>query len=145
MGPPDELTEKVASALSGAAPAAARTATAVAPEDPSELIGEVLDVINDAKTGGLAGFVKQFQDRGLGDIVSGWIGTGHNPPISPAQVQAALGSQQLGLLAGKTGLSLPDLAAKLAIILPIIVDDLTPDGLVPPAGSPLNAALDWLD
>lgn len=118
---------------------------AVAAEDRSRLIGNLLELIDDPETGGLAGLVKRFQDKGLGDLIAGWISTGHNPSISPSQVETVLGSQLLGRLAGKTGLSLPELTAKLAIILPTVVDDLTPDGVVPQTPSPLNRALDWLD
>lgn len=118
---------------------------AVAAEDRSRLIGNLLEFIDDPETGGLAGLVKRFQDKGLGDLIAGWISTGHNPPISPSQVETVLGSQLLGQLAGKTGLSLPELTAKVAMILPTVVDDLTPDGLVPQTPSPLNRALDWLD
>ena len=34
----------------------------------------------------LAGLVGAFQKKGLGDVISGWISTGPNPPISAAQV-----------------------------------------------------------
>ena len=143
MGMLDDLTAKVTSALSGAA-ASAGTSTAVASEDPSVLIAHVLELINSPQMGGVEGLVQRFQDRGLGKVVAGWVSTGPNPPISPAQVETVLGSQQLGLLAGKTGLSLPELTGKLAIILPIIVDHLTPDGKVPSLGSLFATALDWL-
>ena len=115
--------------------------TAVASD---ELIGHLLELINSPAMGGVAGLVKRFQDRGLGNLVAGWIGSGPNPPIAPAQVETILGSQQLGLLAGKTGLSLPELTKKLATILPRIIDHLTPDGKVPSAAALFTTALDWL-
>lgn len=127
-------------ARSGAA-AAGGTATAVAPDD---LVGHVLELINSPAVGGMAGLVKRFQERGLGDVVSGWVGTGPNPPISPAQVETVLGSQQLGVLAGRTGLSLPELGSKLATLLPLIIDHLTPDGNVPSVAGLFTTTLDWL-
>lgn len=136
MGPVEEITAQV---TRGA------TATAVAPEDLSGLVGNVLQMIDDPGTGGLAGLVRQFQDKGLGTLVAGWIGTGHNPPISPAQIQTVLDRRQLQQLASTSGLSLEALTEKLATVLPIVVDYLTPDGQVPQTGTPLNKALDWLD
>lgn len=120
---------------------AAGAATAVAPDD---LIGHLLELINSPAMGGVPGLVKRFQDRGLGNVVAGWVGTGPNPPIAPAQVETVLGSQQLGLLAGKTGLSLPELTGKLATMLPLIIDHLTPDGKVPSVAGLFTTALDWL-
>jgi uncharacterized protein YidB (DUF937 family) len=143
MGLLEELTAKVTSALSAPAAAATGTATAVAPEDHSGLIKNVLEMINNPQTGGLAGLVKQFQDKGLGNMVSGWISTGPNPPISPTQVQNVLGSQQLQQLASKTGLPLQALTAKIATVLPLVVDHLTPNGQLPQAGGLLQSAMDW--
>jgi uncharacterized protein YidB (DUF937 family) len=45
----------------------------------------------------------------------------------------ALGPDLLQQLAAKTGLSVQDLTAKLAQILPQAVDKLTPDGTIPKA------------
>jgi uncharacterized protein YidB (DUF937 family) len=140
----DDLTAKVNKALSGAAAAGAGTATAVAPEDHSGLVAKVVEMIDSRQMGGVAGLVKQFQAKGLGKIVSGWVSTGPNPPISPAQLETALGTQTLQQLAGKTGLPLPELTAKLATILPIVVDFLTPDGKLPSTGGLFSTAMDWL-
>jgi len=46
--------------------------------------------------GGLAGLVKSFQSKGLGDVIGSWVSTGQNLPISPDQVAHALGPDQLG-------------------------------------------------
>lgn len=118
-----------------------KPAVAVAPDD---LMGHLLELINSPAVGGVAGLVKRFQDRGLGDVVAGWVGTGPNPPIAPAQVETVLGRQQTGVLAGKTGLSLPELTGKLATMLPVLIDQLTPDGKVPSAAGLFTPALDWL-
>ncbi len=90
-------------------------------------------VVNDliAQHGGLQGLVSQFEQKGLGGIMSSWVGTGANQPISAEQIQHALGSSTLGELAAKSGLSMDDLAKKLSSILPQAVDHLTPGGTVP--------------
>lgn len=147
MGLLEELTAKVTDALGGTAPGPGRTstATAAAREDPARLVAGVLEMIDDPEIGGLAGLVKRFQERGLGDLICGWLSHGHGPPISPAQVKTVLDGPQLRPLAARSGVPLEALPARLAVLLPIVVDHLTPEGLVPAGGSLLNEALDWLD
>ena len=83
--------------------------------------------------GGLQGVVDQFEKQGLGATMKSWVGTGGNLPISADQVHQVLGSDLVQQLAAKTGLSVPELTAKLAQILPQAVDKLTPNGVVPQA------------
>jgi uncharacterized protein YidB (DUF937 family) len=81
--------------------------------------------------GGVQGVVSEFEKKGLGPTVQSWVGTGPNQPISAEQIHQVLGSGAMQELAAKAGLSVPDLAAKLAQILPQAVDKLTPGGAVP--------------
>ena len=83
------------------------------------------------KHGGIQGVVKEFEQKGLGETVKSWVGTGENKPITPAQVHQAVGADTLKELAAKTGLSTEELAAKLAQILPAAIDKATPNGRVP--------------
>ncbi len=83
------------------------------------------------KHGGLQGVVNEFERNGLGATVRSWVGTGPNQPISPSDVQRALGPDLLQQLATKSGLSVQDLTAKLAQVFPQAVDRLTPDGTIP--------------
>jgi uncharacterized protein YidB (DUF937 family) len=83
------------------------------------------------KHGGLQGVVSQFEQNGLGPTIKSWVGTGPNQPISPDQVHQALGADLLQQLAAKSGLSVQDLAQKLAQVLPQAVDGLTPNGTIP--------------
>ena len=80
--------------------------------------------------GGLPGLVASFQQKGLGNIVQSWIGTGANQAISVDQIQHALGSDTVTQLAAKFGLSAQDLAQKLSQVLPTAVDKMTPNGSV---------------
>lgn len=69
--------------------------------------------------------------RGLsitGGIISSWIGTGKNLPISVEQIQQALGKEKIQQLSETAGMSPEDVKAKLAEHLPNIIDKLTPDG-----------------
>jgi uncharacterized protein YidB (DUF937 family) len=83
------------------------------------------------KHGGLQGVVNEFERNGLGATVKSWVGTGPNQPISPSDVQRALGPDLLQQLAAKSGMSVQDLTAKLAQVLPQAVDNLTPNGAIP--------------
>jgi len=83
--------------------------------------------------GGLQGVVSEFERNGLGATVKSWVGTGPNQPISPDEVQKALGPDLLQQLSEKSGLSVQDLAQKLSHVLPQAVDKLTPNGAIPKA------------
>jgi uncharacterized protein YidB (DUF937 family) len=58
---------------------------------------------------GLGGLVEQFRRGGLEDLIRSWIGTGTNKPISPDQLQLALGPEKVDQLANDTGLPREDL------------------------------------
>ena len=84
------------------------------------------------KHGGLQGVVSQFERNGLGGTIQSWVGTGANQPVSPQDLQRALGPDLLQQLSEKSGLSVQDLAQRLAQVLPEAVDKMTPDGRLPP-------------
>jgi uncharacterized protein YidB (DUF937 family) len=83
------------------------------------------------KHGGLQGVVNEFEKNGLGSTVRSWVSTGPNQPISPDDVQRALGPDLLQQLSQKSGVSVQDLSRKLAEVLPQAVDKMTPDGAIP--------------
>ena len=81
--------------------------------------------------GGLGGLVEQFTSGGLGDIVSSWVGTGANKPVSTEQVNSVLGNDKINEIAQQTGLPVEEVSKQVAANLPNIVDKLTPDGNIP--------------
>ncbi|AMO96650.1 hypothetical protein CFter6_4041 [Collimonas fungivorans] len=87
----------------------------------------------DAGAGAGGGLLSALEGAGLGSVVQSWIGTGQNQPISPDQVQQALGGGQLQELAQKVGISPDEAAGHLSQILPGLVDKLTPHGEASPA------------
>ena len=95
----------------------------------------MVSVVNNIieKHGGLQGVVSEFERNGLGGTVKSWVGTGPNQPISPDELQRALGPDLLQQLAQKSGLSVQDLSQKLSQVLPQAVDKMTPDGTLPKA------------
>lgn len=68
------------------------------------LLQAVLGMLaNGSAQGGLGGLVSKFQQGGLGDVMSSWISSGKNMPISADQLRGALGDDTLGHLARQTG------------------------------------------
>ena len=106
-----------------------------------DLVATVLQMLGSG--GGLNTLVQQFEQAGLGHMIQSWIGTGPNPPISPAQLQQVLGSGQLQALATKLGLSPEAVTSQLSQVLPHLVDGLPPNGQLP-QGDLLGGALGML-
>jgi uncharacterized protein YidB (DUF937 family) len=100
------------------------------------LLTTLLNVVN-SHPGGVAGLVETFQQKGLGGIVSSWVGTGANEGISPQQVESALGNQQVADIAAKLGVSTQDASSHIAQWLPAVIDHLTPNGQAPTSGTNL--------
>lgn len=93
------------------------------------IAAHVMDMINQ-QPGGISGLIQNFHDKGMGEVVSSWIGSGQNLPISSEQIQSVLGSGMVQQLAAKAGISPEEATAHLAQFLPSIVDKLTPKGNV---------------
>jgi uncharacterized protein YidB (DUF937 family) len=101
----------------------------------ARLLQSVLSLIADnGQNGGLHGLVERFQEVGLGNVISSWIGTGENVPITPEQVHQALGEGHLQQISEETGLSEPEAANQLSEMLPQLVDTVTPAGHIPQGG-----------
>jgi uncharacterized protein YidB (DUF937 family) len=99
----------------------------------SGLAAQVLALLNGSgNQEGLSRLVEQFRTAGLDDIISSWISTGANLPVSPDQLTNVLGRSKLTEMASGAGLPLDLVAGKLAEMLPGIVDALTPEGKLPP-------------
>ena len=108
-----------------------------------QLVSAALSKISDPATGGLLGLVNTLRQLGLDDVVSSWISTGENKPISPEQVQNALGEGQINQMAQNMGVSHQEISTGLAGLLPQLIDKLTPDGKLP-EGNALDQGLELL-
>ncbi|WP_265949590.1 YidB family protein [Dechloromonas sp. A34] len=104
----------------------------------------IMQLINNPKIGGLEGLVKAFQSGGLGEIVNSWVGTGQNLPVSPEQLESAIGSEQLSAVASQLGISQEQAGGQLAELLPKVVDLLTPNGQLPQGGDLMAQGLELL-
>jgi uncharacterized protein YidB (DUF937 family) len=94
-------------------------------------LSAILDYVNSPQVGGISGLQRMFQEKGLGGIVSSWIGTGQNLPISADQLQSVLHSDALQQIAQKHGIDPSQLTSMMSGLLPNVVDKLTPNGQVP--------------
>ena len=95
------------------------------------LFEQVVGMLNSPEIGGLSGLVAKFEKGGLSEIVSSWIGTGQNAPVSADQITHVLGSEKIKEIAGSLGMSDNQVSGGLASLLPQLIDKLTPEGKLP--------------
>jgi uncharacterized protein YidB (DUF937 family) len=102
-------------------------------QDPlMQIIGALLS--NSGGAGGLAGLVQQFQQAGFGEQAQSWVGRGQNMPISIDQLNQVFGADTMRQMSTRAGLDEQQFGGRMAEMLPQAVDQLTPDGEVPPDG-----------
>ena len=97
----------------------------------AQLLNAVISMLTNKQAGGLSGMVEAFQQKGLGDLMSSWISTGKNLPISPEQLRNGIGEERLRSLAQHAGVSEESASSQLSDLLPGLIDKLTPDGKLP--------------
>jgi uncharacterized protein YidB (DUF937 family) len=74
--------------------------------------------------------VNTIKEKGMEDNVESWIGTGDNKAISANQLNDALGTDLMSSLSQKTGIPEKELSGMLSTLLPVVVNQLTPQGKV---------------
>lgn len=84
-----------------------------------------------SNAGGISGLVDKLKQSGLGDVAASWVGTGENKPVTPQQLEAALGADKVAELAKEAGIPADKGAEVLSQVLPTVVDKMTPDGEEP--------------
>lgn len=100
-------------------------------EGNSNLINAVTNILNIKETGGFSSLVQAFQQKGLGDLISSWISTGENLPLSADQLIHGIGADKIGEIAEKAGISPETASSQLTQLLPSLIDKLTPNGSMP--------------
>lgn len=103
--------------------------TAPEANQTESFVSGALEMLNSA--GGVQGIIEKFQQSGLGDVVSSWVGKGANQAISAEQLARVLGQEQISSLAQKAGITASQGASALADVFPALIDKLTPDGVLP--------------
>ena len=83
--------------------------------------GQLVSALLGAAGGGGGDMGKTLETlaaNGLGDQVSSWLSNNPNLPVSPDQIRAALGTEQVEQMANATGLPVGDFLKHLAEHLP---------------------------
>ena len=83
------------------------------------------------KNGGLDGVLEKLRLAGFSAQADSWVGNGPNLPISPAELEQALGIQNMDRVAAQLGYSLDEAGSAMAEIMPELVNQLTPSGQLP--------------
>ena len=122
----DQLGGIMAAETAGAAGAQAPA------HDPHAMLESVIDLIT--QHGGLGGLVDKLKSGGLGDAVTSWVGTGENQAVSPTQVESAVGPEVVSQVAARLGLSQEQATQLLSKYLPLVINQLTPNGKVEDGG-----------
>lgn len=108
-------------------------------QDPAAMLAGLL-----ADMGGLEGLAAKFEQAGFGAQFSSWVGTGENQAIDPQQLQGTVGLAEIEKLAAKVGMSTTSVLPLLTQFLPVVIDKLTPRGLIDtnhPSGGQIQEAL----
>lgn len=78
--------------------------------------------------GGVGGLLQQFQASGLGDAAQSWVSTGANQFLSADQISSVLGAGPVADFARRLGVEPAQASAVIAMLLPLIISKLTPNG-----------------
>ena len=76
----------------------------------------------------LGSLVNSLSEGGLGAIVSSWLGSGENAPISESQIAELLGPDKVSEFASQLNIPEESAAKALADALPEVVNEATPEG-----------------
>jgi uncharacterized protein YidB (DUF937 family) len=82
--------------------------------------------------GGLQKILGRLQDNGKGAKGQSWVASGPNEPADAADIRDALDKDELAQIAKQLGVSEDEAAQAVAHVLPDVVDQVTPEGKVPP-------------
>ena len=102
------------------------------------LLSTLVALMTNKDDGGFSGFLERFNTAGLGDVASSWVSSGANTPISNEQVESVFGEETLENISENAGLDYETTTSATAFMTPHIVDNLTPDGVVPSEGDLLS-------
>jgi OmpA-OmpF porin, OOP family len=95
-----------------------------------QLVQEVV-LLMTGSPGGIRGFIDKFRSAGLGAEVTSWLGRTDGAALAGPAVEKALGSTALGGIAGRLGLGSGVVATAIGYLLPKLVGQITPGGVIP--------------
>jgi uncharacterized protein YidB (DUF937 family) len=86
----------------------------------------------------LQAMMNTLQSKGLGREVKSWVSNGQNQQVTSADIKKAADPAALRAMASEQGMSPDELCGHIAKILPMVVDQATPDGMVPQQGGAMK-------
>jgi OOP family OmpA-OmpF porin len=99
------------------------------------LVREVLNMIM-GSPGGVGGFVRKFEQAGLGPELAAWLGRRDAPAMSSQLLDRMVGPAAIEAVAGRLGINRQAASSAIAYVMPKLIGALTPGGTVPTAGQP---------
>jgi uncharacterized protein YidB (DUF937 family) len=84
------------------------------------------------RNGGVGAVLDRFRQKGYGPHANSWVSTGSNQLIEADAVDNVVGREELSRLARRLGVPEQEVSQGFAEILPELVDQLSPEGQVPP-------------
>ena len=91
--------------------------------------------------GGVSALLETLQSGGLSEQAASWVSSGENKPVDGAKLGQAIGASNVSALSNKFGIDEATLSAGLALVLPQIIDKLTPKGNIEGADDTFNKGL----
>ena len=104
---------------------------------------EVMQALID-QFGGIDALIDKLKTSGISSQLETWIGTGENSPAGASKIEEALGSDAITGIAEKLGIDRKEAAAKVAVALPKVIDNLTPAGRLPEGGISMDSMANLL-
>jgi uncharacterized protein YidB (DUF937 family) len=96
-----------------------------------------------SSSGGLQGLTSKLASNGLGQQVQSWVGHGQNQPVSGTQIQSAMDPGQVSAMAEQACMSPEETCDHVAMALPVVVDQATPEGQMPaPQNDPFSKGME---
>jgi len=81
--------------------------------------------------GGLGDLLGRLTQKGYGQQAASWVGDGDNEALPPGAIDEIFTANELQLVADQAGISGDEARAGISELLPGVVDQLTPQGVVP--------------
>lgn len=84
------------------------------------------------RNGGVGGVLERFRQKGLGPHADSWVSAGSNHPLRAEEADDVVGGEEIKRVAHELGVPESDVARGFAEIMPEMVDQLSPEGHLPP-------------
>lgn len=84
------------------------------------------------RNGGIGNVLERFKQQGHARQASSWVSTGQNEALDPQAVGDVVGRDEMARMSQELGVGEDEVANGFAEILPEMVDQLSPQGEVPP-------------